>query len=272
MKRSRKPVYAFGKIRDKVKYRLKFAHFPYLAKAVLREGAASPQGLCILDVGCGPGNVAEFCRLAPGSKWFGVDLWEHQLRQAAEKGVYEGLFQVNLLEGLPFREDSFDVVICSEVLMYLPNAPALLADFHRVLRAGGMLFIYNPISWMPRTLSRLKSCFRRIHQEKESVALDDGRSSWRRARRPSRVNYYSFRGLVEQIEDANFQTTDIMGFRIFRNRIRIMTRLENFRWYFLISRYLTRRFPYLAADLMVVSRKRESAYYIESAISRRAAA
>ena len=271
MKWSRRPVYAFGKIRDTVKYRLKFAHFPYLAKAILREGARSQPGLSILDVGCGPGNVGAFCRLAPGSKWYGVDLWEHQLRQAAEKEVYEGLFQVNLLEGLPFRAESFDIVICSEVLMYLPNAPALLADFHRVLRPGGTLFIYNPISWMPGTVSRLKSWLRSIHQEKDSVALDK-EASWRQARRPSRVNYYSFRGLVGQIEEADFQATDITGFRIFRNRIRIMTRLENYRWYFRMTRYLTRRFPYLAADLMVVGRKRESAHYLKVAISRRVAA
>ena len=36
MKKTKKSILAFGKILDTVKYRLKFAHFPYLAQAVVK--------------------------------------------------------------------------------------------------------------------------------------------------------------------------------------------------------------------------------------------
>ncbi len=255
MKDRKRAVYAFGKIRDTVKYRLKFAHFPYIAKALLTERSRVSGGLNILDVGCGPGNMAAFCGDLKGSKWFGVDLWEHQLSQASEKQVYKDLFQVNLVAGLPFRDNSFDVVICNEVLMYLPNAAEVLREFHRVVRSQGKVFVYNPISWIPKTMARLKALWRRVYQEGESVALD-GQSNWKSARRPCRIKYYSFREFIREVEASNFQVVAVTGFRLFRNRIRAMTRLENYCWYFRMIRFLTFRYPFLAADVLVVGSKK----------------
>lgn len=250
-----KTVLAFGKIRDTVRYRLKFAHFPYLAHALEAERVRIGAGMAILDVGCGPGNIADFCGLPGEVKWFGLDLWEHQLTQAAAKEAYQRLFQVNLVHGLPFRERSFDVVICNEVLMYLPNARALLAEFHRVLRPDGLLFVYNPVSWLPDMLSRARRGLRSLYQEPHSVSLDR-QTSWKNAHRACRITYYSLRSLVQEIQAADFEVTDIAGFRIFRNRIRLMTRLEDFRWYYLLTGSIVRRVPWLAADIMVVGRWR----------------
>jgi len=267
----RKTVFAFGRIRDSVKYRLKFAHFPYLAKALLRERAHTSEGLTILDVGCGPGNIAAFCGVPAGSKWFGVDLWENQLRQAADKGIYENLFQVNLLDGLPFRDRSFDMVICNEVLMYLPNSQEVLGEFHRVLRPEGKVFVYNPISWFPKILAGVKNLVRKVHQEKDSIALDT-QTGWKNSRRPCRINYYSFRSLIDEIRSARFQVTEVTAFRLLRNRVRLLTRLENYRWYYRMTSYLARRFPFLACDIMVAGCKKEAAPAPARAIRQRAAA
>lgn len=267
----RKTVFAFGKIKDSVKYRLKFAHFPYLAKALLRERAQITKGLTILDVGCGPGNIASFCGVPADSKWFGVDLWENQLRQAADKGVYENVFQVNLLDGLPFRDRSFDMVICSEVLMYLPNSRAALDEFHRVLRPEGKVFVYNPISWCPGFLARVKKLIRKVHQEKDSIALDS-QTEWKNSRRPCRINYYSFRSLIDEISSARFQVMEVTAFRLLRNRVRLLTRLENYRWYFRMTSFLARRFPYLASDIMVAGLKTEPAPAPARAVRQRVAA
>jgi ubiquinone/menaquinone biosynthesis C-methylase UbiE len=269
--RNKKTVFAFGKIKDTVKYRLKYAHFPYLAKALLRERAALSQGLSILDVGCGPGNIAAFCGLPAGSKWFGIDLWDHQLRQAAEKNVYDSLLQVNLLHGLPFRDESMDVVICNEVLMYLPNSREVLAEFHRILRPRGKVFIYNPISWFPRLMARLKGWIRTIHQESNSIAFDR-QTNWKNADRPSRITYYSFKELIEEITAADFETSHVTGFRLFRNRIRFMTRLENYRWYFRLTRFLAGRWPQLASDLMVAAARKEEAQGAPVSVRERVAA
>ncbi|MBI5572034.1 MAG: class I SAM-dependent methyltransferase [Desulfomonile tiedjei] len=240
---------------NKFRTRLKYAHFPYIKDVLLQAGNDGTQPRRILDVGCGPGHIGLFCGASPSWRWFGLDLWEHELRQAEARGVYEGLFQVNLLDGLPFRDASFDTILCSEVLMYLPNHRELLADFHRALRPDGMVFIHNPISWVPATFARLKQWIRRIHQESDSVSFDT-QTEWKHARRACRVTYYSLQSLVDEINAAHFDILDVRGFRIFRNRIRLMNRLEDFPWYHHATQAVTGRFPAVASDVLVVGRKR----------------
>src|SRR5208283_77218 len=119
----------------------------------------------------------------------------NQLRQASEKNSYEGLFQVNLIHGLPFLSESFDIIVCNEVLMYLPNALEALMEFDRVMAPGGKLFVYNPISHFPRLCSAVKRFVRKIYQERNSIALDV-QSNWKQAERACRITYYSYHTLI----------------------------------------------------------------------------
>ncbi len=240
---------------DRVSKRLKYAHFPYVNKALAERKETTSQPLRILDVGCGPGNLSAFCRNAAEYEWYGLDLWEHELRQAAEKKVYKGLLQVNLVHGLPFRNHSFDIIVCSEVLMYLPNAAEILAEFHRVLVTEGKVFVHNPISWLPQLSAGLKKTLRRVYREKGAVILDK-QTAVHGGRRVCRVTYYSLRSLQHEVSDANFQITDVAGFRLFRNRIRLMTRLEDFDWYHRLVRAIVGRYPAMATDVLVVGTKK----------------
>jgi SAM-dependent methyltransferase len=235
--------------------RLKFAHFLCLGQAIRSERVPGSKGLRILDAGCGPGNLAVFCEVQAEYRLFGVDLWPNQLRQAAEKEGYEALFQVNLVDGLPFLSESFDIVICNEVLMYLPNAAEALTEFYRVLAPEGKLFVYNPISWLPRLHSAGKKLARKIYQERKSIAMDI-EFNWKDAERACRITYYSLQTLIEQIRSVNFQITGFAAFRLFRNRIRLMARLENYAWYRRLVLFLAERYPYLASDLLVVAYKK----------------
>jgi len=45
---------------------------------------------------------------------------------------------------IPFADNSFDVVICSELLEHVPNPPEVLSEVYRVLRPGGLLLICVP--------------------------------------------------------------------------------------------------------------------------------
>jgi ubiquinone/menaquinone biosynthesis C-methylase UbiE len=45
---------------------------------------------------------------------------------------------------LPFMEESFDVVICSELLEHIPDPLVVLQDVYRVLRINGVLMISVP--------------------------------------------------------------------------------------------------------------------------------
>lgn len=238
--------------------RLKFAHFHSLSQAILSEQDSEWKDLRILDIGCGPGNLALFCEAHNGCKLFGVDLWQNQLRQAAEKDAYEALLQVNLVDGLPFTSQSFDIIVCNEVLMYLPEATAMLSESYRVLAPGGKLFVYNPINWLPWLHALTKRFTRKVYQERRTIALDR-QSDWKDAERACRITYYSFQSLIQQIRSVNFHVMGLTGFRLFRNRIRLMSHLEKYAWYRRLVTFLTGRYPHLASDLFVVGYKKAMA-------------
>ena len=46
--------------------------------------------------------------------------------------------------GLPFRDDTFDVIVCSEVMEHIPDDSAAAAELARVLKPGGLLAVTVP--------------------------------------------------------------------------------------------------------------------------------
>ncbi|MFZ3263881.1 MAG: class I SAM-dependent methyltransferase [Terriglobales bacterium] len=47
-------------------------------------------------------------------------------------------------EALPFRDEQFDFVICTQVLEYLPDPRQAASEIRRVLRRGGVAFLSAP--------------------------------------------------------------------------------------------------------------------------------
>lgn len=121
-------------------------------------------GQRILDAGCGAGRHLRAALDCPGSFVVGVDLLWEQLCQS--RGCLTGLDTSGdqersgagpiaaagnpwllvraSLTKLPFRDESFDHVICSEVLEHIREDQAALGELVRVLKPGGTLAISVP--------------------------------------------------------------------------------------------------------------------------------
>ena len=97
--------------------------------------------------------------------------------------VLEGLLDVVAVgEAVPFRDATFDLVICTQVLTYATEPQRVISECHRVLKPGGALFLsvpaifprYFDIRWcfMPDGLLGLLSSFSRseIFPEDHSIA------------------------------------------------------------------------------------------------------
>ncbi len=93
----------------------------------------------VLDVGCGDGRHIA-AAAARGCRAVGVDYDPGELAKAR---VRAGARPIDLIAAdaarLPFRDATFDAVICTETLEHLPDDRSAIAEVARVLRHGGLL-------------------------------------------------------------------------------------------------------------------------------------
>jgi len=117
-----------------------------------------------LDAGCGTGTLSRWLARERSFSVVAIDASERMLANASpEEGVEYRRADV-IKTGLP--ECSFDGVLCSSVLEYLPSVEAALREFHRVLKPSGTLVASVPnsalsvripmkiVCWLTRRLGR----------------------------------------------------------------------------------------------------------------------
>jgi len=124
----------------------------------------------ILDVGCGSGrHMAEAYRF-PRVTVSGMDRSLEDLVQARERlefhgrlgehgGGCWGLAQADIV-ALPYADDGFDAVICSEVLEHIADDTRAIREVLRVLRPGGVLAVSVPRLWPETVCWRLSRDYR----------------------------------------------------------------------------------------------------------------
>ncbi len=97
-------------------------------------------GEIVLDAGCGTGWLAAGLRRArPDVVVIGSDLSAGMLGRARAAGGWP-LVQADGTR-LPVRAGSVDVLVCRGVLHHLPDVPAALAEWRRVLRPAGAVVL-----------------------------------------------------------------------------------------------------------------------------------
>ena len=94
----------------------------------------------LLDVGAGEAPWREL--MPERVEYVGVDAdlsGEFGMRHLPDVTYYDG-------KRLPYDDNSFDHVLCTEVLEHIPNPATFLIDLKRVLRQGGTLILTVPWS------------------------------------------------------------------------------------------------------------------------------
>jgi 2-polyprenyl-3-methyl-5-hydroxy-6-metoxy-1,4-benzoquinol methylase len=82
-----------------------------------------------------------------GFKVTGSDLSLYPLLEARKRAPGAALVTANLEQGVPFANDSFDVILASEVVEHLAQPEKLLADCYRALDDHGCLILTTPNLW-----------------------------------------------------------------------------------------------------------------------------
>lgn len=102
--------------------------------------SSGKKDLKILDIGCGDGSLLEKIQ---GHQLFGFDIAENQVAIAKSKGVDAIVHNVDN-EDLPYEDDFFDFVICSEVVEHVLLPDRIFSQSKRVLKENGKLVITTP--------------------------------------------------------------------------------------------------------------------------------
>lgn len=161
----------------------------------------------VADVGCGKGLIGVLLA-RNGCDVYGVDLDRNSVRFAnATKASLSCEFQVGHAGCLPYRSETFDLLVCNCALEHFHDDRKALSEMSRILKVGGRLYL-TVDSFSCRNLDEN---VKRIHAIKYRV-----------------VNYYSLPEISHKLA--------LSAFRIKRHRYYIRSRLSRAFYDFLVRR------------------------------------
>lgn len=97
----------------------------------------------ILDIGCNNGRLLfTLATFLDDCELHGLDIAEEQIRNNQKRNRYKNLqFHCAPAENLPFANNWFDLITCSNAMSHFPQRVRALDEMHRVLKPSGELYI-----------------------------------------------------------------------------------------------------------------------------------
>lgn len=113
--------------------------------------SAIPSGSSILDAGAGELKNKQYCSHL---KYTSQDFCEYKglagssVNQGLQMETWDtsGIDLVSDITHIPVENESFDVVLCSEVLEHIPDPTKALDEFRRILKFDGVLILTAPFA------------------------------------------------------------------------------------------------------------------------------
>ncbi len=114
------------------------AAWTWQAQRLLIESADFSPKSKILEVGCGTGAFLSSLNSISNSDYFGIDIQFNLLQFAFE---HKSPFQLSCADAnlLPFRDGTFDAIVCHYFLLWVDNISNILSEMRRVTRSGGII-------------------------------------------------------------------------------------------------------------------------------------
>ena len=107
----------------------------------------------ILDVGCGTNRIIQELPQAVAS-----DINFKRVNYLKKTNKYRVNSDIN---HMPFKDETFDTVICSQVIEHIPKEESVFKELNRVLKKGGLLIIGTP-DYDKRTWRVIEKVYKKI--------------------------------------------------------------------------------------------------------------
>lgn len=132
----------------------------------------------VLDLGCGTGSVlVSLLEKKPEIHAYGLDLSDEMLVIARQKLEKRAELVQGDSENLPYKDNSFDVVMCTESFHHYPHPSKALKEINRVLKPHGIfilcdVWVFTPLRQIMNTFIKFSDDGDvRIYSESEITKL-----------------------------------------------------------------------------------------------------
>ncbi len=120
------------------------AYYSRYGKISCRDIAGQLEGVSyrsLLDVGCGTGFLIDLLAGRRPARYCGVDLSGEMIRVAEGKNIPGAQFVTGSADRLPYPDESFDIVTCSQSFHHYPYPGRAMQEAWRVLKNNGLYIL-----------------------------------------------------------------------------------------------------------------------------------
>ncbi len=120
-------------------------------KWVINKLSKIKENTTLLDAGCGTQRYKKYCKHL---EYYGQDFGEYKpekLNEGLQMDTWEygKLAYVGNIWDINEKDETFDTILCTEVLEHIPYPNETIKEFSRLLKHGGILILTAPYASLP---------------------------------------------------------------------------------------------------------------------------
>ncbi len=233
---------AYGVEESPTKYPLNKARYLLMASYIHQEYLRLKRPVRVMDIGCSYGMMLLYCNKNNSeTEFYGIDILQESLNKASSIGYKSVLLQDIRNRPFPYKDNFFDVIICSHILEHLEKPGDLLEELKRVMVPGGVLLAGAPVGLLPGILWRrhITPLYNKRKTVEESL------------KRFGHVTFFTLPNLKKLLANYGFVAEEARGDYMIRARKFF---LENYKWWFDLNQCYGRLFPGLWGHVTVRAR------------------
>ena len=108
-----------------------------------------PGGARFLDCGCGKGDYVFELLNQFGLDAYGIEFDAQKVQRGKQHSAQAHRIAQGDIQAIESESNQWDYVMVNEVLEHVPDEHLALQEIYRILKPGGILFVFSPNRWFP---------------------------------------------------------------------------------------------------------------------------